>query len=81
MNGPSAGIFSILQISYKTSPGQAARGEISLSFDGHVAVLLHLLLILLRDIVEDKDTLVRREFKPFLTEEDEKNICCGQAFL
>ena len=31
-------------------------------------------LILLRDIVEDKDTLVRREFKPFLTDEDEKNI-------
>ena len=26
------------------------------------------------DIVEDKDTLVRREFKPFLTDEDEKNI-------
>lgn len=31
-------------------------------------------LILLRDIVEDKDTLVRREFKPFLTDEDEKKI-------
>lgn len=31
-------------------------------------------LILLRDIVEDKDTLVRREFKPFLTDEDESNI-------
>lgn len=31
-------------------------------------------LILLRDIVEDKDTLVRREFKSFLTDEDEKNI-------
>ena len=31
-------------------------------------------LILLRDIVEDKDTLVRRKFKPFLTDEDEKNI-------
>ena len=31
-------------------------------------------LILLRDIVEDKDTLVRREFKQFLTDEDERNI-------
>ena len=31
-------------------------------------------LILLRDIVEDKDTLVRCEFKPFLTDVDEKNI-------
>ena len=31
-------------------------------------------LILLRDIVNDKDTLVRREFKPFLTDEDEKTI-------
>jgi hypothetical protein len=31
-------------------------------------------LILLRDIVEDKDTLVRREFKSLLTDEDEKNI-------
>lgn len=31
-------------------------------------------LILLRDIVEDKDTLVRREFKPFLMDEDEKII-------
>lgn len=31
-------------------------------------------LILLRDIVEDKDTLVRREFKPFLTDEEEKKI-------
>jgi superfamily II DNA/RNA helicase len=28
-------------------------------------------LILLRDIVENKDTLVRREFKPLLTDEDE----------
>ena len=31
-------------------------------------------LILLSDIVEDKDTLVRCEFKPFLTDVDEKNI-------
>ena len=31
-------------------------------------------LILLRDIAEDKDTLVRCEFKPFLTDVDEKNI-------
>lgn len=31
-------------------------------------------LILLRDIVDDKDTLVRREFKQFLTDEDERNI-------
>ena len=31
-------------------------------------------LILLRVIVEDKDTLVRCEFKPFLTDVDEKNI-------
>ena len=31
-------------------------------------------LILLRDIVEDKDTLVRCEFMPFLTDVDEKNI-------
>lgn len=31
-------------------------------------------LVLLRDIVEDKDTLVRCEFMPFLTDVDEKNI-------
>ena len=49
------------------------KGEVLQSEESYI-MMRKFGLILLRDIVEDKDTLVRREFKPFLTNEDEKMI-------